>query len=150
MSLMHKRIRNCLVSYCYNSMFCLFFFCVRQMLEIKIEFYKQNNRQLLLRRSLKYVCSCDVLSPFWSENVLFKKQLVKCSYAKRVNEYWLGWNASWLKSLSVVKIDVCKLISMTRCVSTKPVLVYFLSIWTFHNFFRTPFFRHHWFSFIAL
>ena len=40
MSLMHKRIRNCLVSYCYNSMFCLFFFGVRQMLEIKIEFYK--------------------------------------------------------------------------------------------------------------
>jgi hypothetical protein len=39
---------------------------------------------------------------------------VKCSYAKRVNKYWLGWNASWLKSLSVVKIDVCKLISLTN------------------------------------
>jgi hypothetical protein len=42
------------------------------------------------------------------------KKVVKCSYAKRVNKYWLGWNASWLKSLSVVKIDVCKLISLTN------------------------------------
>ena len=44
----------------------------------------ENIRQLLLRCSLKYVCSCDVLSPFWNENVLFKKQLPS----------WVNWNKS--------------------------------------------------------
>lgn len=68
-----------------SSIFCLHFFFRMKISSIITWLLRwENNRQLLLRRSLKYVCSCDVMPSICNENVLFKKQLPS----------WANWNKS--------------------------------------------------------